>query len=66
MVKFEMGSNEFECLLIMCTGIDGLVDMKLIYGTIVARKKARPGREDKVTSVSFFFFFVILHTFDSS
>ncbi|KAL6224979.1 hypothetical protein ACLB2K_003833 [Fragaria x ananassa] len=29
-------------------GIDGLVDMKLIYGTTVARKKVRAGKEDKV------------------
>ncbi|KVI02736.1 AP2/ERF domain-containing protein [Cynara cardunculus var. scolymus] len=29
------------------SGIDGLVDMKLICGTTVAKKKAKAGREDK-------------------
>lgn len=32
-------------------GTDGLVDMKRICGIIVARKKDRPGREDKVSLV---------------
>lgn len=30
------------------SGIDGQGDMKHIYGTTVARKKARAGKEDKV------------------
>ncbi|QHO34802.1 putative 1-deoxy-D-xylulose-5-phosphate synthase [Arachis hypogaea] len=37
-------------------GIDGLVDMKLIYGIIVARKRVRVGKEgkkQKATKTSF-------------
>ena len=30
-------------------GIDGREDMKLIYGTIVAKKKDKPERDDKVS-----------------
>lgn len=31
------------------SGIDGPVDMKLIFGTTVARKKDKVGREGKVS-----------------
>ena len=31
------------------SGIDGLVDMKHICGTTVARKKDKAGKEDKVS-----------------
>jgi hypothetical protein len=34
--------------LIFLLGIGGLGDMKLIYGTTVARKKAKAEKEDKV------------------
>ena len=32
-------------------GIDGRGDMKLIYGIIVAEKKVKPGKEDKVLTL---------------
>lgn len=43
------------------SGIDGQGDMKHIYGTIVAKKKAKQGREDKVIQV---LTFDILFIFD--
>lgn len=36
---------------IKCVGIGGQEDMRLIYGTIVARERARLGKEDKVYNV---------------
>lgn len=35
----------------MKTGIGGLEDMKHIYGTIVARKKDKAGKEGKVSNL---------------
>ena len=36
-------------LNVCVAGIDGLVDMKHIYGIIVVRRKGRRGKEDKVS-----------------
>lgn len=36
---------------ICVVGIDGLVDMKLIYGTIVAERKGRQEKEGKVKQI---------------
>jgi len=37
-----------KCVFICLLGIGGQGDMKLIYGTTVARKKAKAEKEDKV------------------
>ncbi|KAF8406174.1 hypothetical protein HHK36_008254 [Tetracentron sinense] len=37
------------CFFDFIYGIDGQVDMKLIYGITVARRKGRPGKEGKVS-----------------
>lgn len=42
----------------MFSDIDELVGMKPIYGTTAARKKARLGKEGKVTNLSYIVVFV--------
>lgn len=46
---------EKKCFVL---GIDGLVDMKLIYGTTAAEKKAKQGKEGKVKK---YLIFLILY-----
>lgn len=65
------GSDEFfACLL----GIDGQVDMRRIYGTTVARRKGKQGREDKVCNqdivmnnfILFGIICIVVHFFSSA
>lgn len=43
--------------------IGGLEDMKLIYGTTVARKKGKAEKEDKVKMSTFSFLFFLVYFF---
>ena len=47
---FVISNNDFELYVCICisTGIDGRVDMRLIYGTTVAEEKDKLEREGKV------------------
>lgn len=50
MLLFSSLKTLYFFVLNFCwTGTDGLGDMKLIYGTIVARKKDKAEKEDKVS-----------------
>ena len=49
----------FFSLFVYILGIGGQVDMKLIFGTIVAEEKGKVGKEDKVIFIHLFFIRVL-------